>query len=271
MIITPDKLERCVKEVEKKSPKVESPWAVCKESLKADEDPLVYPKEFKMGMKEELEHSDVIGKDKEALKKIVLAHLKEDPKYYTKLKDAFKAEDIGTLTPHYKPPPKKPDTGYKMTPKEQVETKLHLGEETLPKVSEGRPNPKSVMLKGPKTGTPPKTESDLPSERLSAEYDPTKGGKMLAPKKVSACDEVCEDCDKPLSKSLLEKAEEEIGKDKVDAVKNEVVVDKFAEEAGVPTEKTSVNLLKQAEEEMKKPSDSLGEVAKPPGFKAEPK
>ncbi len=60
---------------------------------KKDDDMLVYPEEFKMGMKEELEHTDVIGQDKEALKKIVLAHLKEDPKYYTKLSTVMKAEE----------------------------------------------------------------------------------------------------------------------------------------------------------------------------------
>lgn len=72
-----------------------------KTQYKGAEDMLVYPSEFKMGMKEEMEHTDVIGQDKEALKKIVLAHLKEDPKYYTKLGSVMKAEDgelLGVVT-----------------------------------------------------------------------------------------------------------------------------------------------------------------------------
>lgn len=49
------------------------------------------PKEIKMGMKVEKEHDGGEGKDvdvvgpKSDLLKIVVAHLREDPKYYTKL------------------------------------------------------------------------------------------------------------------------------------------------------------------------------------------
>ena len=45
--------------------------------------------EFKMGMKEELEHKDITHGNLIQTAKIVLAHLKEDKEYYTKLKDAF--------------------------------------------------------------------------------------------------------------------------------------------------------------------------------------
>ncbi len=58
-----------------------------------EDDPLVFPDEYKMGMKEEQEHADVTGNDKEATKKIVLAHLAEDPHYYTKLGTVMKAEE----------------------------------------------------------------------------------------------------------------------------------------------------------------------------------
>lgn len=44
--------------------------------------------EFRQGMKDEQEHKDVTGGDMLATAKIVLAHLKEDPKYYSKLKAA---------------------------------------------------------------------------------------------------------------------------------------------------------------------------------------
>ena len=57
------------------------------------DDPLVFPDEYKMGLKEETEHADVTGGDKEATKKIVLAHLAEDPHYYTKLGTVMKAEE----------------------------------------------------------------------------------------------------------------------------------------------------------------------------------
>lgn len=46
-------------------------------------------KEFIMGVNEELEHRDVTGGDPIKTGKIVLAHLAEDPKYYTKLKIAM--------------------------------------------------------------------------------------------------------------------------------------------------------------------------------------
>lgn len=52
------------------------------------------PEQLKMGLKVEKEHDDEMGKDvdivpghdKGTMLKIVVAHLREDPKYYTKLK-----------------------------------------------------------------------------------------------------------------------------------------------------------------------------------------
>ncbi len=44
--------------------------------------------EFRQGMKAEQEHQDITGGDRVMTAKIVLAHLKEDPRYYTKLKRA---------------------------------------------------------------------------------------------------------------------------------------------------------------------------------------
>lgn len=52
------------------------------------------PKEYKMGLKVEKEHDGGEGKDVDVVKKridlikIVVAHLREDPKYYTKLNKA---------------------------------------------------------------------------------------------------------------------------------------------------------------------------------------
>lgn len=45
--------------------------------------------EFSMGLKEEFEHEDVTGGDLGLTGKIVMAHLKEDAKYYSKLKAAI--------------------------------------------------------------------------------------------------------------------------------------------------------------------------------------
>lgn len=42
--------------------------------------------EFKLGMKTESEHKNVIGDDLKKRAKIVKAHLKENPKYYSLLK-----------------------------------------------------------------------------------------------------------------------------------------------------------------------------------------
>jgi len=49
-------------------------------------------KEFRMGLDEEKEHDDVTGGDPIVTGKIVLAHLKEDSQYYTKLKAAMGAK-----------------------------------------------------------------------------------------------------------------------------------------------------------------------------------
>ena len=44
------------------------------------------PKELKMGLKVELEHKDITGCDPVMTMKIVLAHMKENKRYYTLLK-----------------------------------------------------------------------------------------------------------------------------------------------------------------------------------------
>ncbi len=79
----------------KQSPKdeIESFLHLHQKACEECDDPLVFPDEYKMGMKEEQEHADVTGNDKEATKKIVLAHLAEDPHYYTKLGTVMKAEE----------------------------------------------------------------------------------------------------------------------------------------------------------------------------------
>jgi hypothetical protein len=46
--------------------------------------------QFKMGLKEELEHRDVTHGDYLVTGRIVLAHLKEKPDYYTRLQKAMK-------------------------------------------------------------------------------------------------------------------------------------------------------------------------------------
>jgi hypothetical protein len=62
-----------------------------KEVLKEVDTSMFDPKEVKMGMKVEKEHDGGEGKDVDVVKnktdliKIVVAHLREDPKYYTKL------------------------------------------------------------------------------------------------------------------------------------------------------------------------------------------
>jgi hypothetical protein len=43
------------------------------------------PEQFRIGLEIEMEHADVIKGDEEVLARIVLAHLKEDGRYYTKL------------------------------------------------------------------------------------------------------------------------------------------------------------------------------------------
>jgi len=50
--------------------------------------------EFTLGLNEELEHKDVTGGDLKTTAKIALAHLKEDSRYYTKLKKTFAKENI---------------------------------------------------------------------------------------------------------------------------------------------------------------------------------
>lgn len=115
-----------------------------------EEDMFVYPDEFKMGMKEEMEHAKTVDHDKETIKKIVLDHLREDPKYYSKLGTVMKAEED--------------------------ETSDYLKSLSTRKMTPGWKPPA-----GPK----PKTESDLPSERLSAEEDmPLKEKYFRKPESV---------------------------------------------------------------------------------------
>lgn len=54
--------------------------------------------QFKIGMKEELEHADVTGGDPIKTAKIVLAHLKEDRNYYTKLMKVGLISKIKSIT-----------------------------------------------------------------------------------------------------------------------------------------------------------------------------
>jgi len=242
-----------------------------------DDDMLVYPEEFKMGMNEELEHTDVIGKDKEALKKIVLAHLKEDAHYYSKLSHVMKAEEeTERLTPHYKPSKPQKPTGYKMSPKEEVETIIHLhpkkaeennGVSMTKKVAEEVPKvPRTIPgTAAPKTRsylesrgllTKNKAEEDgftphskSPGKTTSAKIPEFKAPKGPAPKSESDLPSERFGSEEKLSSKLIKKAEEELGKDKVDEMKNKTIVEDFAE-----SEK------KKAEEK-----------AKPPAFHAEPK
>lgn len=53
----------------------------------------IIPSEKKMGMKVEREHNDVTHGDPKLVEKIVMAHLKEVPDYYTKLKEIVEKED----------------------------------------------------------------------------------------------------------------------------------------------------------------------------------
>jgi hypothetical protein len=73
-----------------------SVWVIKKAAKEANLDISKYDiKEIEKGMEEELEHGkrdkalDVTGNDPLKTLKIVLAHLKEDPRYYTKLKRSF--------------------------------------------------------------------------------------------------------------------------------------------------------------------------------------
>lgn len=54
--------------------------------------------EFEMGMKEEREHDDITDGDPELIEKIVRAHLKEDPHYYSKIKAALKKSHVETVS-----------------------------------------------------------------------------------------------------------------------------------------------------------------------------
>lgn len=60
-----------------------------KKKIKIDWDKINL-KEFKAGIREELEHKNVTKGNSIKTAKIVLAHLKEKPDYYTRLKKAMK-------------------------------------------------------------------------------------------------------------------------------------------------------------------------------------
>jgi len=47
-----------------------------------------YEKQLKKGIQVEKEHNDVTDGDMRQIRKIAEAHLREDPKYYTKLQKA---------------------------------------------------------------------------------------------------------------------------------------------------------------------------------------
>ena len=114
------KLKRCIEEVKKKSPDVDA-GAVCKVSTghgaamepnkehQTNIDRFIGlepfdPAEMEMGMKEEMEHKDITKGDPELTKKLVEAHLKEDPHYYTKLKSVIgKKEDSKKVEADYDP------------------------------------------------------------------------------------------------------------------------------------------------------------------------
>ena len=72
--------------------------SLTEEALKALSEPQppegVDPAEWEMGMKEEREHDDVTGGDPAKVAQIVSAHLKEDPKYYTKLNAAMNKQEV---------------------------------------------------------------------------------------------------------------------------------------------------------------------------------
>jgi len=50
----------------------------------------IIEKEKKMGMKTESEHNDITKGDPKLIEKIVMVHLKENPNYYSKLKEIEK-------------------------------------------------------------------------------------------------------------------------------------------------------------------------------------
>lgn len=63
--------------------------------------------EFTVGMNEEMEHQDITDGDPGLTAKIVIAHLNEEPKYYTKLKSVMKAVIYKPVSINLKQPKKK--------------------------------------------------------------------------------------------------------------------------------------------------------------------
>jgi hypothetical protein len=60
--------------------------------------------EFKLGMQEELEHDDITNRYPVMTAKIAAAHLREDPRYYTKLKKALAGKKDEARLPMIKKP-----------------------------------------------------------------------------------------------------------------------------------------------------------------------
>jgi hypothetical protein len=285
------------------------------------DDPLVIPTEYKMGLIEEKEHEDVIGKDKEALKKIVLAHLAEDKNYYSKLKScSMKAEEdykVPLNKPTKAPLPVYPrfetDLNKKNLKAEEEKAifpikvekdplkyhtmskgpKLHVeepqgvmlthggplhaksgektqtdaqkkdrdaavkkvydtalkGEESFDKLGRGKsslPTPAdtaafnirkdniAILAGKPRTPHMPHltAEEDKAIEVPGTKFPKTR--EYLKERGLLANEDTCADCGKKLSTSLIEKAEEELGKDKVAESKNKTIVEKFSEEIAKP-------------------------------------
>jgi hypothetical protein len=252
--------------------------------FKANEDPLVYPEEFKCGMKEELEHLDVTGGDKETTKKIVLAHLREDPKYYSKLGtvmkktasqiiNSFLAEEEKSIIDFKKPDGTKlPNPSLK-----DIEAGLQIHEKKAEEEDSAQDYIKSLSKrsmpegwKAPK-GKPPQSEADLPSERLSAEEEYKK--ELGAPSMKQAVKPPTDVLGKPFSGTpkvgpttpLKQRAEEEKGGvlDKIKSTLTDLTSSPKPEQYKTPTPltKSSIRSMHQrAEEEDGGESDKMNEL-----------
>lgn len=125
----------------------------------------VDPKQLKMGIATEKEHTN----DPAIAEEIALAHLKEDPHYYSKLKGAG-LEEGEYFTPDSEEAPLEPAkkiSGAPPSPKMGQPTKLGGGKSNLPPEIQGpqdvlgKPtSPSGMKLKGAETNTP-KTKEEL--------------------------------------------------------------------------------------------------------------
>ncbi len=237
-------------------------------------DPLVFPDEYKMGMKEEQEHADVTGSDKEAIKKIVLAHLAEDPHYYTKLGTVMKAGErpAGPIDVSKGAPPgfeKKKDWGIpkkaeEASPKEQMKStpgyikqqqkeieRIRVpkkAEEEIGLIDKIKGTIKDITTKSPqKESLPPLTKSMVNKMQIRARR-PSRAGE-----------------DKDLSNDSLN----DLYSFMMWLIDNGHTPDK---------DKNFAKLINQydvekfsSEQEKQSDSDKLGEMEKPARFKAEPK